>query len=281
MSFKNRINHKINKFSPRIFERSPYERDQIAYVPKFMSQMALPKKLEGISEHTRIINGHKCTTLSPPLIGLPGGSLSRKILIQLNTLAKLQKSQEIEIGSTYAKFMRWMGLYPSGGNTGNIIKFKEHFIRCINCVIHYESTVGKTTDYSIITVINKARIHTHSDWQWSSEITLSDSFYEQSQNSAPTDLGALICLSPGTLRMDIFNFLVFRLFYLKKETLIPWKELYAMFASPNTPSNVFRQNFIIALKQAQTFYQDAKVHTTKRGLILMPSRMLIQPRTKL
>lgn len=278
MSFKTTINHRINKFSPTIFDESPYKRNQIVYIPRFMSQLSLPKKLENISEWQRSFNRHKYSLLSPPHIGLPGGAYSRLILIQINTLAKIQKSPEVRIGSNYAEFMRWMGLYPCGGSAGNIAKFKEHFVRCINCVIHSETSKGNSTNYSMTTIINKAEIHSTSDWKWSSKITLSDSFFEESQVSAPTDLGALICLSPGTLRMDIFNFLVSRLFYLKKETLIPWKELHSMFASPGAPANVFKQNFIIALKQTQLFYQDAKVSTTKRGLLLMPSRMLIQPR---
>lgn len=277
MPAKTQITHRIEKFSPRIFDKTPLERNQIVYIPRFLCQASLPKKLENISEWKRSFNSNHYTVMSPSHIGVPGGAYSRLILIQINTLAKKTKSKEIKLGSNFAEFMRWIGLDPSGGSTGNINTFKEHFIRCINCVIHTESRRGTRTEYSMTTITDRAEVNNLAGWNWSSTITLSDPFFEESQTSAPTDLGALKCMSPGTLRMDIFNFLVSRLFYLRKETVIPWNELYAMFASPGITNKGFKQSFIKALAQAQVFYPDAKVRTTKRGLALMPSRMLIQP----
>ena len=273
-----KIAHRIEKFSPRIFEKTPLERDQIVYIPKFLHHASLPKKLENIGEWKRSLLHRTYTILSPSHIGVPGGAYSRLILIHINTLAKRQKRPNISIGSTYAEFMQNIGLYPSGGRTGNIASFKEHFIRCINCVVHSESATGNTTEYSMTTVVNRATVQQKSDWDWSAELTLSDAFFRESQNSAPTDIGALLCLSPGTLRMDVFNFLVSRLFFLKAETIIPWQELKNMFASPSITNKGFKQNFNIALTQALSFYPDARVSTNSRGLVLRPSRMLIQPK---
>lgn len=270
------IAHRIHKFSPQIFEKTPLQRNQIVYIPRFLCQASLPKQLENINEWTRNLRNDKYTIMSPSGIGVPGAAYSRLILILINSIAKRQKSRELHIGDHYAEFMQWMGLDQSGGDTGNIASFKEHFIRCINCVIHSESTRGTTTEYSMSTIIDKAEIHDTSEWSWTPKITLSEAFFKESQVSAPTDLGALLCLAPGTLRMDLFNFLVSRLFYLSKETLIPWKELYAMFASPGVTNKGFKQNFNKALMQATQFYKDANFRINKRGLVLMPSRMLIE-----
>jgi len=278
MSGKSKFLRRVEKHSPDIFEKTPLERNQVVYVPRFLCQASLPKNLENISEWRRSINNHDYTVLSPSSIGVPGGAYSRLILIQINTLAKLKKKPELNLGSNYSEFMKWMGLKQSGGgDKGNINAFKEHFIRCINCVIHTESRTGKNVEYSVTAVIDQATVRNINDWNWEPHLSLSNAFFEASQKSVPTDLGALICLGPGTLRMDIFNFLVSRLFYLKRETLIPWREIEAMFSTPQTLSRSFRQSFKIALDQALQFYQDANVTTSARGLILKPSRMLIQP----
>lgn len=278
MKASSTISARIEKHSPEIFEKSALERNQIAYIPRFLSQAPLPTRLNNISEWRRSINKHKYTYISPSSIGLPGGAYSRLILIKINTLAKITKSPEINLGLTYAEFMHWMGLNQSGGETkGNIESFKKHFIRCINCVIHHESHQGDILEYSISPIIESAQIHSKSSWHWKPVVKLSTPFFEASLNSAPIDLGALKCLSPGSLRMDIFCFLSSRLFYLKKETSIPWIELETMFATPGTASRSFRQSFKKALAEALVFYKDANTCITKRGLILKPSKMLIQP----
>jgi hypothetical protein len=268
---------RIEKFCPKILDQSPMERNQIVYIPRFLSQASLPKKLENISEWKRSINNHTYTLMSPSGIVIPGGAYSRLILIRINTLARLTKSQELDVGSNYAGFMNWMGLNQSGGKSGNVEVFKKHFIRCINCVIHTETVSVKTTEYSMTTVIDKAKIQSTEDWRWESKIRLSNAFFEESQTSAPTDLGALMCLSPGTLRMDIFTFLVSRLYYLKKETLIPWRQLAEMFASPAVSIRGFKQSFKLAFQEAEYFYPDANTHLNEWGLLLRPSRMLIEP----
>ena len=254
MSSKDQFLKRVEKHSPDIFEKTPLERNQIAYVPRFLCQAALPSNLANISEWRRSINNHDYTILSPSSIGVPGGAYSRLILIQINTIAKLKKNPNLNLSPYYAGFMKWMGLKQSGGGgKGNIEAFKKHFIRCINCVIHTESRSGKNIEYSVTAVIDYAKVRNIDDWNWEPNLTLSNAFFEASQKSVPTDLGALICLGPGTLRMDIFNFLVSRLFYLKRETLIPWREVEAMFSSPQTLSRSFRQSFKNALDQALVF----------------------------
>lgn len=279
MKPNSRIIGRIEKYSPKIFEKSAIERNQIAYIPQFLSQASLPKDLEDISEWRRCINKHTYSVISPSSIGVPGGAYSRLILIRINTLAKLTKSPVINLGLKYAEFMNWMGLNQSGGtdDQGNVDTFKESFVRCINCVIHQQSKNGNTMEFSVTPVIESAHIQSIDNWHWEPMLKLSDPFFEASQKSAPIDIGALKCLSPGTLRMDIFCFLSSRLFYLKKETLIRWIDIEAMFATPNTVSRSFRQSFRTALAEALVFYEDANVSTTRRGLLLKPSRMLIQP----
>lgn len=269
---------RVNRFSPDLFTKTPYERNQIVYIPKFLCQASLPKMRPKGNEFKRKFADREYTFISPSDIGLPYGTYARLILIHLTTLAKMNQTQTISVGRSLADFMESIGLDQSGGGTGNILTFKENFVRCINCTIHSVIRTGKKIEFSFSHVSDKASLIDVNNWYWHVELTLSDSFYEEALKAAPTDLGAILCLKPGTLRMDIFNFLVYRLFYLKKKTLVPWGELQNMFASPDVSNKSFRQHFRRALPQALALYSNANVELNKRGLCLAPSSMLIQPR---
>ncbi len=263
---------RVEKHSPEIFRKTPLERGELVYIPQFLCQASLPKTLENISEWQRTFNRHSYTVMAPTRYGVPGGAYSRLILIRINTLAKHSDSPTLHLGNTASKLMRSIGLDQRGDT---IKEFKKHFLSCINCVVHTESNDGNTAQYSLQPVIRDATVISE-DWNWNSEIILSQPFYEASQRSVPTDWGALKCLSPGTLRMDVFNFLVYRLYYLRKETLVPWKQLHAMFCSPNIALWAFKPQFNTALSQAKVFYRAAQADTNKYGLKLGKSQNLIQ-----
>jgi hypothetical protein len=264
---------RVAKHSPEIFHKSALERNELVYIPQFLCQASLPKTLGTNAEWMRSFNRHKYTIIAPSRYGIPGGSYSRLIFIRINTLAKHSDSPTLHLGNTASKLMQTLGLDQRGDT---IKEFKKHFLRCINCVIHTESVNGNSTSFSIQPVITDVKIISDG-WHWSSEIVVSDSFYQASQKSVPTDWGALKCLAPGTLRMDIFNFLVYRLFYLRAECLIPWRQLHAMFCSPDVPLWAFKPQFNTALAQAKGFYRAAKADTNKWGLKLDRSQNLIQP----
>ena len=267
---------KFQKHSPEVFDKSPKERNELVYIPKFLCQGSLPKTHQKVSEWKRSTKSFNYTVIAPSRFGVPGGSYSRLIILMLNTIAKFSKSPTISIGNFRSEFMQSIGLEQHGKiNT----EFDKHFLSSINSVFHIEKYDGTEVTYSIQPLIESAKTK-NNNWNWSAEITLSDTFYEASQKSAPTDLGALKCLAPGTLRMDIFNFLVYRLYYLKSDTRISWRELYAMFATPNIEMRYFKRDFKKALFQAKSFYLDANAETDKWGLYLKKSKHLIRSTNK-
>ncbi len=267
---------RIEKYSPRIFDAGPLERDQLAYAPRFMVNAAMPNKLIDQNEWCRTINNHTYRYVSPSNIGLPGGVYSRFIFIWIVTQARITKSKDLYLGKSMREFMHAIGLKPTGGPKGNIAVFKDHFIRCINCIIYQSDQHGKTTTLSITPVVEVAAISNVNKWEWHATLRLSEPFFKDAMSSPPIDLGALLVLSPGTLRMDILNFLIARLYSVKHPTLIPWKQLYAMYASDSLRLKSFKQSYKNALSQAKAFYPRADVTLVDRGLVLSPSVKLIR-----
>lgn len=169
-----------------------------------------------------------------------------------------------------------LGLKPTGGKKGNIAVFKDHFVRCINCVIYQNDRFGKTTKLSVTPIVEVAVITDINNWEWHATIKLSEPFYNEAMRSPPVDLGALLVLGTGTLRMDILNFLTTRLYSLTKVTTIPWKQLYAMHASDHVKQNAFKQRYKKALNEARAFYPLANVALVTDGILLSPSPKLIR-----
>ena len=270
------IKGRIKKYSPRIFDDEPIDRKQLAFAPRFMINASMPNKLLNNVEWCRTINNHTYRYICPSNVGLPGGVYSRFIFIWIVTKVRQTKSKELYLGKSMREFMLAIGLKPTGGCKGNIAVFKDHFIRCINCVVYQSDQFGKTTKLSVTPIVEVAAITNVDNWEWHATLSLSDPFYKEAMSSPPVDLGALLVLSPGTLRMDILNFLAARLYSLNKTTLIPWKQLYAMHASESLSQKSFRQSYKNALNDAKTFYPLANIMIVDKGLILSPSAKLIR-----
>jgi len=273
------IKRRIQKYSPTIIQQNPVERNQLGFAPRFMTNAALPKELVNDIEWCRQINNHTYRYLSPSNIGLPGGPYSRLIYVWLTTLARRKKSKVIHLGPSLSSFMKAVHLKPTGGKKGNF-HFKDHFLRCINCVIHRTDKNGKTTEISISPIIEKSIISDLKNWEWHTTLNLSDAFFKEAMTAPPIDFGAMLVLSTGTLRVDILNFLTTRLFSINRDTQISWSQLYAMFASPGSTTKGFRQSFKDAFDDAIYFYAFAKVKINNHGLLLSPSPKLIPPLEK-
>lgn len=100
---------------------------------------------------------------------------------------------------------------------------------------------------------------------------------------------ALQALKKSPLAMDIYTWLVYRMFSLNVATIkggkrlaqVPWAGLMMQLGSgyANTPKGLanFKTNFRLRLNEALLFYPDARNHIeeTKEHLILTPARLHI------
>ena len=111
---------------------------------------------------------------------------------------------------------------------------------------------------------------------WSSRVTLSQKFFEEMTSSpVPIDLRALKALKRSPLRLDIYSWLTWRLYSVRKPTQIPWEYLKAQFGSGYADDaqglRDFRKAFIEALNAVKLFYREANVTPMEGALSLRPS----------
>jgi len=107
---------------------------------------------------------------------------------------------------------------------------------------------------------------------WRSQIVLSQDFFEEITRSAvPVDLRAIRQLQRSPLAIDLYVWLTYRMSYLRKPTLIPWKSLQGQFGSEYARPRDFRRKVLIHLTSVLRVYPSVRVQQTDAGLGLCPS----------
>ena len=115
--------------------------------------------------------------------------------------------------------------------------------------------------------------HGHSTFSsHESEITLSEKFYEYIINkSVPFDFKLRSAIKQSSLTLDVYLWLTYRTFSLKRPGFISWTQLHNQMGSQYANINNFRDKFLKSLAEIQLIYPDLKTEREKGGLCLFPS----------
>jgi hypothetical protein len=108
--------------------------------------------------------------------------------------------------------------------------------------------------------------------QWESTLILGERFFEESTHGpVPVDLRALKALRRSPMALDVYCLLNYRMSYLKKCTVIPWRVLQIQFGAEYSRERDFKVAFLLALRKVLCIYHvNAEEHA--KGLLIKPSR---------
>jgi hypothetical protein len=231
----------------------------------------------------KVISGGRTTTKQVPVsMGYPYGSIPRLLLAWIGKEVKLRKEREIPLGNSLVAFMAELGMNSAtGGKNGSITRLREQMRRTFSSKI----AILDNPDTSLVdwrgegfNLVDKSAIwwDTHASPDQSdlfeSKISLSERFYEELANSpVPVDMRALRDLKNSPSALDLYCYLTYRMFTLRRETTVPWESLKMQFGSDVANIRKFRWQFHQALKAVLVVYPDAKVDLNTAGLILKPS----------
>ena len=87
----------------------------------------------------------------------------------------------------------------------------------------------------------------------------------------PIDMRALKALKRSPMALDIYCWLTYRMFYLKRPTKIPWQLLQMQFGSDYSRTRDFKTAFLDHLRKVIAVYPEARIEETQAGLLLKPS----------
>ena len=107
---------------------------------------------------------------------------------------------------------------------------------------------------------------------------LSDRFYrEATEAPVPFDLRVLRALR-SPFEIDIYVWLTWRFFRLRRPVTIPWASLALQFGSRYSNPRHFKKRFLGYLRSVIDYYPDVRLQSSATGLVLKPSPTHIEHR---
>jgi hypothetical protein len=213
-------------------------------------------------------NGHRSVTmLVDSQIGFPYGKISRVIMAWVTTQAKLTGSPELTLGRSLNEFAKKLGLSISAGKRGDTTRLKEQATRLFSTVISIGNVESNRFEFSH-TPRSEKDVLLWRPGRWEGTITLSAPFYQHClERAVPFDLRVMRELrSPFSI--DLYLWLTWRFFSLRRSTLVPWARLRTQFGPGYKDTGHFREVLGFCLRDVSMLYPAAKVVMEETGLRL-------------
>ena len=269
----------------------------LGFMARLMALCSLPRTNPRDQLQYKRVNGpYKLIVFSSGETRLPYGNLPRLLLAWVSTEAVKTQSPVLVLGNSLAEFMRKLGIKDdSGSPRGDRTRLRNQMDRLFSATLQFiyegrgpdDSTQVKDTFTSPVTR------KTHLVWNpkrpnepvlWESKIELGwDFFHEIIRHPVPLDMNTLKALKRSSLGLDLYLWVAYRTFMLKRPLRLSWRQLYRQFgadpakADDNIAVQHFRTDSLRELKKIKTAWPDLNYATGRGVLILYPSAPVIAP----
>ena len=271
----------------RLIEARELEPD-MGFMARLMTLCSLPRTNPGNRlQYIRRNGPYELIMTATGKAKLPYGILPRLLLSWVCTEAVRTQSRELVMGRSLSEFMGKLGINPLGeGRT----RLRNQMRRLFNTVVRlvYEGEQGEAMLGSMIATRaelwwNPKRPDQSSLWE--SKVQLSEEFFQEIvRKPVPIEIHTLKALRRSPLGLDLYLWLTYRMFTLKRPIRLSWKHLYRQLGhAPDRADDRFVvRNFrkkclreFVKIKQAWPEFN----YSTDRGvLVLAPSKLLISPK---
>ena len=258
---------------------------EVGFLARALVQATLPHSDPNANEFVRRNGQFTLSILAPKDVGLPYGRYPRLVLAYLNTEAVRRKNREIELGAHFSHFCAALGIPPTTGPRGSLPMLREQmqrlFASTFQCVFHDEAEGHHAGDGFLIA--EKRALwwdprQPKGDARWGSHVILSERFFrEATEAPVPLDLRVLRVLR-SPFEIDIYVWLTWRFFRLRRPVTIPWPSLMLQFGCDYANPRHFRMRFLGYLRGVIDYYPEIRLETSSGGLVLKPSPPHVAPR---
>ena len=272
----------INPVSPNrsILETEIASEISFQYVP--LIQCSFPHADPGEVTTFSRRNGWLELTLSTARAGtgLPYGVPARLLTIYCASEAIRTRSPEIYLGSSVHEFLRELDVPITRGERGSLRVYANQLLRLIHCAISIDENIqdakGRTGLH-----IRQALFAEEARLWWDeqsgvgrgSSLVLSSVLFQSIlERSAPLSTRAIKQLRKSPMDLDVYAWLVHRLYNLNRPSPMTWSQLSGQFGHSYGEIRYFRRFFGDSLERVLKVYPEAKVKCSDTGLTLLPSR---------
>ena len=210
------------------------------------------------------------------MAGIPYGSVARMILLYLQTEAVRTRSREVELGRSMNRWLTTMGV-NNGGKGYHLVREQSWRLSVCRLTFYSTSDEGRqvTNGGFVRTAILPSRPDDPSTQLslWRERVVLDEAFYNSLiEHPLPVRETAIRGLANRSMAIDIYVWLAYRLWQLKRPKRVPWPALYGQFGRGFTRLRAFRHHVKEPLALALAAYPEARVEIDDlAGLTLHPS----------
>ena len=268
---------------------------EVGFMARILALCSMPRTDPGNQKEYIRHNGPFKVGMSAGLGNkLPFGNIPRLLLAYMCTQAVRTQSRDLVLDSTFAQFMRKLGMEDrSGSARGDRARLRDQMNRLFNANVRliYEDQHGGQFIASNIADRgefwwNTKRIGGRVRGQY--KIRLGEEFFSEIiRHPVPLDMNILRALKRSSLGLDLYMWLAYRTFTLKGPLRLSWNQIYRQLGADPAKADdkiavqAFRRKVLRELKKIKTAWPDLDYSTGKGVLILSPSTPAIPPLTRL
>lgn len=250
------------------------------YVP--LIQCSFPHADPGAQTCFTRRNGWLELTLSTarPDTGLPYGVPARLLTIYCASEAIRTRSPEIYLGKSVHDFLRLLEVPITRGERGSLRVYANQLLRLIHCAVSIDENV-RDVNGRVGLHIRQALFVEEARLWWDeqdgvgqgSSLVLSPVLYDSIlERSAPLSTKAIRQLRKSPMDLDVYAWLVHRLFALNRPSIVTWPQLSAQFGHSYEQLRFFRRFFADSVARVLKVYPEARLKLEEGGVTLLPSR---------
>lgn len=223
-----------------------------------------------------------------PEAGLPYGVPARLLTIYCASEAMRTRSPEIYLGKSVHDFLRLLEIPITRGARGSLSVYASQLLRLIHSTLTIDEDIQDVNGRTGLHIrqalfVDEARL-------WWDEPRSGGSFGQKTigsgsslvlskilfdsilERSAPLSTAAIKQLRKSPMDLDVYAWLVHRLFNLNKPSMVSWAQLSGQFGHSYGEQRMFRRFFSDSLKRVLVVYPEAKLNVTANGILLLPSK---------
>jgi hypothetical protein len=216
-----------------------------------------------------------------PDAGLPYGVPARLLTIYCTSEAVRTNSPEILLGDSVHDFLRRLDVPITRGARGSLSVYANQLLRLIRSTLTIDENIRDGGGRSGLHIRQALFVEEAQLW-WdepeskvgngSSLVLSSVLFHSILERSAPLATSAIKQLRKSPMDLDVYAWLVHRLFHLSRPSMVSWDQLSLQFGHNYELPRKFRKGFLESLKRVLLVYPDAKLKISDAGVMLLPSR---------
>lgn len=215
-----------------------------------------------------------------PESGLPYGVPARLLTIYCASEAVRTRSPEIYLGRSVHEFLRRLDVPITRGERGSLRVYANQLLRLVRCTLSIDENLRDASGRTGLHIrqalfADEARLwwdESQGVGQGSSLVLSSVLFQSILERSAPLSTNAIRRLRKSPMDLDVYAWLVHRLFHLGKPSNVSWKQLSEQFGHAYAELRQFRRYFLDSLTRVRAVYPEARLAVSETGVLLLPSR---------